>query len=258
MKNQALPQSNLYGYFRRTNRPMLKRIYQVIWGFLIVWCSSCATISYTPAVSLDISPRTIRKTVQIDKFTDSTSQRDRKNGFGKFAVTNDKSLIGGLDLEVTKAITYDFSTNAVFKEAGRRVENPDFYLRGTIRRYKGITSMNQYTKTSYILFCSGLLIGPIAPVFYLGLIPYATILCGVPANKTQSEVEIEIQLLDNHKVVVSRYTAKAENHFSSSAYRNTTTQLPNFTNKVLTEVVAKLRAQLLAEADKLEAIHSEN
>ena len=223
----------------------------ILWLFLVCF-SSCVTISYTPSVRLDLSPKTIQKIVQIDKFLDSTAIKSHKNGYGKFAITNKKSFTGELDLEITKAIIFDFSTNAVFKEAGRKVDNPDYYLKGIIRKFKGHVTTNGYTKASTILLYPSAIAGAFSPILYLGVVPYFTLLLGVPAEKTKAEVEIEIQIYDRNNKMVGKYKAKAEKHFSSSIYKNARFGLPNVTNKVLTEVVAKLREQIISDVASLE------
>lgn len=112
--------------------------------FSLTILSSCITISYSPKVSLEVAPRTIHKSIQIDKFVNQISERDRRSGQRKLSVTNQKALVSELGLEVANAIAADFAMNGVFKSAGRKVENPDFYLKGSIKKFKGEVHNNAY------------------------------------------------------------------------------------------------------------------
>jgi len=59
----------------------------------VLFLSSCATVSYNPWISLDVSPTTIHKTVLIEKFVDNSPEADRKNPFMGMSLTNKKALV---------------------------------------------------------------------------------------------------------------------------------------------------------------------
>ena len=74
----------------------------------------CASISYTPKIVLDVSPKTIKKTVRVENLVDNIDPKTKQKPVAGYSVTNKESLAGNLSVEVTNAIIEDFNTNGVF------------------------------------------------------------------------------------------------------------------------------------------------
>jgi hypothetical protein len=223
----------------------VKLLLSTVWALLIL--SSCATLSYTPKVSLDVSPKTIPKSLQVEKFTDKSPAEDTKNPFMGSSITNLESLSSNLDLEVTNAIISDFNTNAVFKQAGRRIEEPDYILKGTIKRFYGKTGINNYGKVSFVMALATLIVLPAVddPVAAVGFIPLMLWYTGIPISNNSSNIEIELALYNKNGELVNTYAAKAYIKTSTNLYKNKSLALPTLTNRVFSDVVMRLRTQIL-------------
>lgn len=215
--------------------------------------ASCSTISYVPKVSLDSSPKTINKSVQVDKFKDSSPIEDRKNPFLGLSVTNEESMASGLDLEVTNAVVSDFSVNGLFKQISRRVENPDFVLKGEIKKFTGKAQLNNFAKISWVAGLAAIIAAPAAnePLIFLGAVPILSWYFGVPISKNTSEIEIEMSLYDKNNNLISTYTGKSGNLISTSMYYNKVFAVPSMTNKTFSMAIMQIREQILKDIDKL-------
>jgi hypothetical protein len=225
-------------------------------GLVIIVCiflASCAKISYSPKVSLDISPETIKKTVQVEKFTDSSPSGDREDPFSGASITNEDALVAALNLEVTNAIISDFSTNALFSSISRRVENPDYIMKGEIKKFKGHTGMNTYAKIAFALSLGGSLIGSLTlspEVILVAQIPLVLSYFGIPISLNESEIEITISLYDKNNNLIKTYSARATEENHESMYVQQALALPSQTNRTFSAVVKQLREQILVDIKK--------
>ena len=216
--------------------------------------SSCASISYSPKISLDVSNKTINKTVQIDKLVDITESSYTKNPFGGLSVTNKEALQNSLDLEVTNAIVTDFSTNGVFKQVSRRVDNPDIIIKGEIRKFYGISKLNTFFKISYFGSIAILTVAVVAqstPLLIASAATIAPLYLGVPISKNTSEVEITLKAYNSKGDLLGTYSASVIDDNSSNMYKNKALALPSMTNRVFSKTIMEIRNQIIEDYDKL-------
>jgi len=199
----------------------------------IAFFTSCVTISYTPKVSLDICPKSINKTVMVDKFKDNTPEKDRKNPFAGFSVTNEKALSNDLSIEVTNAVISDFSTNSLFKQISRRIENPDFVMKGEIRKFMGKSRMTTF--------------GIISMCTYIGVLTWYF---GVPIRANETEMELVVSIFNSKGELVGTYSGKYKDKELASMYKNTALALPSQTNKSFSNAVSQIRDQILNDISK--------
>jgi hypothetical protein len=203
--------------------------------FCIILVNSCATVSYSPNVRLDLSPLTIKKSLEIAKFVDNTPEKDKRNPFNGFSVTNKKALVSELSIEVTNAIVYDFSTNAVFKQCSRRIENPDFIMKGEIKRFLGKSRMTKY--------------GLISMCTYVGILTWYF---GLPVRVNETEMQLVISIYDSKQNLVGAYTSNFKDRQLSSIYKDKTAALLTLTNKSFSSAVQQIRDQILVDIAKYE------
>ena len=214
----------------------------------------CVTISYTPKVSLDVSSRTIIKSVSIEKFKDISPIEDCEKPFCGLSVTSKESLSNDLDIEVTNAITTDFAINSVFKEISRRVETPDYIMKGEIIKFKGVSELSKLAKASLgIFFVSDILLSATGkPIFLIGCTPVLAWYFGLPVRINTSEIELKVYLYDLNGILIGTYSGKSKIKSSSSMYNYNTLAVPSQTNKAFSEAVNKIREQILNDISKLE------
>ncbi len=199
----------------------------------VFFLASCATVSYSPKVSLDVSPKTINKTVLIEKFVDEVPDADRKNPFLGTSLTNKKALTNDLSIDVTNAVTTDFSNNAVFKTVSRKVDSPDYIIKGVIKRFNGQTKMTNFgtiTALSYVGVCTWLF--PIS----------------IMVNKTN--VALELSIYDNKGQLIGTYAGQNGIVIRSNLYNNKQKAIVAETDKSFSSVVAQIREQILNDAPK--------
>ncbi len=220
-----------------------------------IFTVSCSTISYSPKLTLDVSPKTIQKSVQVEKFIDSSPLEDKQNPFLGLSVTNQESLSGELNLEVTNAIISDFSVNAVFSSISRKLEKPDYLMKGEIIKFNGKSTLNNYAKASYVMALAAFIIAPIAaePLVYLGTIPLFTWYLGIPISNNTSEISIVIKLYDKNNLLVGTYQNDISSRKSSNMYNNRSLAVPSMTNKLFSEAIQNIRMQIIQDIDKLNA-----
>ena len=118
---------------------MFKKLIVIVLTLLV---SGCATISYKPSVSLPVSSKTIKATVQINTFDDKTPSDDKDGKVGGVSATAPDTLSGNLSDEVTSAVLTDFSNELIFDTIKRKVDNPDYIMKGTINRFYGKAGIN--------------------------------------------------------------------------------------------------------------------
>lgn len=216
--------------------------------------TSCTTISYIPKVSLDVSPKTINSTVQVDKFTDLSPEADRNNPFMGLSVTNPEAMSSNLDVEVANAVASDFATSGLFKYASRRVDNADFVIKGEIKRFYGKSQPNTFGYISTAVGMVSLVVAPAAnqPLILLGTAPIFAWYFGVPIQKNTAEVEITLKVYDKGNNLVGTYTGRAVEKTSMSLYKNATMATPTLTNTVFSRVMQQIREQIIADSNKFE------
>lgn len=227
---------------------------QSLFATLLIFTTSCSTISYAPKVSLDVSPKSINKAVQIDKFIDSSPVADRKNPFGGVSVTNKDALSNELDIEVTNAIVSDFATNAVFKQVSRKIDNPDYIIKGEIIKFSGKSEPNEFAKFSFGLAMASLFIAPIAhnSSLYLGTVPLYSCYLGLPVSRNTADIEIILKLYDRNNNLIGTYSGKANDKMSTSMYKNKMLAVPTLTNKTFSSAVMQIREQILEDLGSIE------
>lgn len=227
---------------------------KIVFGTIVILTASCNTISYVPKVSLDVSPKSINKTVQIEKFIDSSPISDRKNPFGGFSVTNTEALSNELDVEVTNAIVADFSTNGLFKQVSRRIDNPDYIIKGEIIKFSGKSEINDFAKFTMGLAVVSMIMASIKdnPNYLLGILPVYSWYLGVPISKNTASIEIEMKLYDKNNFLIGTYTGKTAETKSSSLYKNKSLAVPTLTNKAFSSVIMQIREQILNDISILE------
>lgn len=206
-------------------------------GFLFfgLIISSCSTVSYTPRISLDMSPKTIKKSVTVEKFVDNTSEKDKENPFTGYSVTNGEALTSDLSIEITNAIISDFHTNAVFKDISRRIDNPDFTMKGEINKFKGTSKMTTY---GIVSLCS--------------LVGVYTWFFGMPIHKNETDVEIVISVYNSNNELIGKYSGTYSDKILGTLYKNKSLGLLNQTNKSFSNVVSDIRQQILNDISKYE------
>lgn len=217
--------------------------------------SACATISYTPKISLDVCPNTINKSVQFEKLIDRSPAEDRRNPFSGSSVTNDESLSSTLDLVITNEIISDFSNNGLFSKVSRKVENPDLYIRGEIRRFAGKYSLNAFGTvwllgSTVFVFTAPLQSGnssSVSPVAYASLFLLATPFLGIPMNKVNTDVEIELRIFDRNQNQLGTYVGHFKENINSSIYKNKQLAVPSMTNKAFSGAIGQIRNKILMD-----------
>jgi hypothetical protein len=199
----------------------------------VLFASSCATVSYSPWVSLDVSPKTINKTVLVEKFVDNVPESDRKNPFTGFSVTNKKALVNDLSIDVTNAVTADFSNNAVFRTVSRKIDSPDYVIKGEIIRFKGQTKMTNYAKISMFS--------------YVGIVTW---LFPIPMTVNSTDVELVLSIYDNKGQLVGKYSGQNDFKARSNMYNNKQNAIGAETDKTFGIALSQIREQILQDAPK--------
>lgn len=207
------------------------KVLSVMMAVLVM--QSCATISYNPKISLDVSPKTIEGSLMVEKIVDNTPIEDRKNPFSGFSVTNEQSLINDLSIEVSNEIVSDFSNNAVFSKVSRSIKNPDYILEGEMTKFMGRTKLTTYGLISFIT-----IIGVITWYF------------GLPVQKMEVEMDITLRLLDGNRNLIGTYSGTASGFDRVSMYNNIALKTPNQTNKEFSNVIANIREQIIKDLTK--------
>ena len=191
---------------------------------------SCATISYTPKIALDVSPKTIKKTIQIENLIDKMDIKSKQKPFGGYSVTDESSLAGALSLEVTNAIVEDFNANGVFSKISKREENPDFTIKGEILNFKG----KYRPTTAYWLTI------PIDLIWFFG----------VPVMKDEIDIQIKLSVFDKSGKLVGEYYGNSNSSKLYSMYNNGMLGLPVRTNRGFTEAISQIREKIIFDIDK--------
>ena len=147
----------------------------------------CRSISYSPELSLGVSPTVIHATVLLEDFRDETPPRDHMQRFLQLVPTEPGSLSGSLATHVTNEILSDFQRNHVFKTISKLQDEPDLLLSGAIRRFHAVSGILLYTL-------------PIDVLWYLGL----------PCCRDEGHVELHMVLRRPDGTLVAEYEGSSE------------------------------------------------
>ncbi|HMQ05676.1 MAG TPA: hypothetical protein PKC30_00160 [Saprospiraceae bacterium] len=217
--------------------------------FILFVSVSCTSISYIPTVTLDVSPVTINKSLQIDKFDNLTPESDHKNPFSGIAATNPDALSGALDLQVPNAITWDFSNNQVFLDVKRNLDNPDYVMKGEILRFRG--KYRPSTFNYVISVVGGVGLGMFnateEPAYLILAVPALLQFAGLPVQKLYTEIELRVHIFDRDGQKINTYTGKASDSTYRNIYTNVAFTVPSHTNKSFNKVVQQIRDQVIAD-----------
>lgn len=213
---------------------MIKKYLFVIYLFCcVLFLSSCATVSYSPWISLDVSPTTIHKTVLIEKFVDNSPEADCKNPFMGMSLTNKKALVNDLSIDVTNAVTADFSNNALFTTVSRKIDNPDYIIKGEIVKFKGMTKMTNY--------------GKITLFSYVGIVTW---IFPVPLSVNKTDVELILSVYNNKGELIGKYTGQNDTILRSNMYNNKQGAILAETDKSFSNAIMQIRESILKDAAK--------
>jgi len=193
--------------------------------------TGCASISYQPSLSLEMSTKTIDAVVQINTFVDISPFTDKEKVVAGISVTESNTLVGKLSTEVTNAVVNDFSINGVFKKIGKRIDSPDLILSGEIYRFYGKSKINTL----------GWVTLPINLLWYFGL----------PIYSFDGEVLILVKIHNVSGDLLGEYTGKAMFNEKKSIYSNQMLALPTKVNRIFGQAILQIRDQIIADADKL-------
>ena len=197
--------------------------------------SGCTSVTYKPGLSLEKSPVKIKARAQVEAFSDHSPATDKDRRIGGVSATEPKTLAGDLATEVTNAVINDFSINGVFQEVGKSVDNPDFVVRGEIRKFYGKAGINSFGWMTYP-------VNVLAPVWLLGL----------PVNSSEGAVDIVLTISRPDGTLVGQYAGQAKFSDTYSVYSGETLAVGTRLNKAFNEAIEKIRAQILADEDKFQ------
>ena len=199
----------------------------------LILVGGCTSISYKPSLSLGPSPVTIHRKVQVDSFRDESPPRDKGRKVGGTSATEPGTMAGDLAAEVTNAVLTDFNNNAVFETIRARVEDPDLIMRGTIRRFYGHAAPNA-------LFWATI---PVDFIWFFGL----------PIQSDKGEVDLEVQLYRPDGTLVSTYGGRSEFSGMYTMYNNPVLGIGTRLNRAFDDAISQIRAQIVADAGRLNA-----
>ena len=217
----------------------------------LILLTSCSTIDYKPTISLQTCPKTIKKSVQMEKLVNKCPATDSIDPSMGLAITSRKYMPSDLDLALTHEIMNDFNNNALFSHISKRTDNPDLYIRGEINGFYGKSGMTTFGRVSYYL-AMGSVIAVAAtnqPLFFLGCAPFYSAFLGVPLGYNESGISITLRIYDKDNKLLGTYTATEKVYESQSIYENQMA-LSNLTNQTLTKVMQQIRDKILADEGK--------
>jgi hypothetical protein len=192
-------------------------------------------VTYKPGLSLEKSPARIKAKAQVESFSDHPPATDKDRRIGGVSATEPKTLAGDLATEVTNAVINDFSINGVFQEVGKSVDNPDFIVKGEIRKFYGKAGINSFGWMTYP-------VNVLAPIWLLGL----------PVNSSEGAVDIVLTISRPDGTLVGQYAGQAKFADTYSVYSGETLAVGTRLNKAFNEAIERIRAQILADEDKFQ------
>lgn len=147
----------------------------------------------------------------------------------------------------------DFSRNKVFKQVGAVVDNPDYFIRGEIKKFSGKNSFTNYgTVAAYSSFaiCIFWLANP--ELFFLEFIPLFPALFGAPTRKNTTEIEIVLTIHDKNNRIIGTYIGNSSDKKHVNIYENYKIEINNFTNISFTNAIKQIRNQIINDIEKIE------
>ncbi|TAE60404.1 MAG: hypothetical protein EAZ47_11480 [Bacteroidetes bacterium] len=197
----------------------------------MVLLHSCSVISYSPKISLPPSSKTIPKVVMVETLTDESPEDDKTNKFATITLTSRQSFTTNVETEVTLALVNEFIVNGVFQQVSRQVANPDYIIKGKIKRFVARAGYTDYGIISEIT-----------------VLPVVTWLFGMPIRKHNSVVDLTLEVYTPKGQLVGTYSAQETELNRYSLYGpNNTLAINNQANRTLSKAVQKIREQILAD-----------
>jgi len=235
---------------KQTNMRFLLRLLSLIYISVLF---SCTPLRYTPRVTLSPCEETINRKIEVKKFIDLSPLKDKKAKIDKYTITSDLSLSDSLDNLITNAIVSDFSENNLFAQVGRDVYEPDFILKGEVRKFSGLQTDSGFSATIGILsigtvIAGGIIDAPVAVLAALGIVfvPYL----GFTLGKHTSDVEIVVRVYDKNNNLIGEYEGKSSNSQKYSAYKNfKVTDLHRLLNEDFSKAIEQIRNQIIKDKD---------
>jgi len=169
----------------------------------------------------------------VEKFKDNTPEKDNNIPFAGISVTNKGSITTELSLGVTNAIIEDFSKNVLFSEISRRLDNPDFIMKGEINRFMG---KSRLTKYAIISMCT-----------YFGA---ATWFFGIPVRANETNIEIVISIYNSKGILIGTYSGICKDKKISSIYFNISYAIPSQTNQSFSDAISQIRDKIVKDISK--------
>jgi hypothetical protein len=216
---------------------------------------SCATIIYTPKISLPGINETINKSVKVIQFIDSSPLKDKKTNFSRASITSPTSYSGELDFETTELIVTNFAKSGLFKTINSYMNEPDYVMKGEIKKFSGFNRANNFTNISSTFFVgsitTALLVGE--PIILLGAVPFISVYFGVPTGEIITEVDLTIRLYDKNNSLVGTYEGKSKQSKITSVYKNKGVLFwHSLMNKTLNDAVMQTRQKIVTDKNLLE------
>ena len=197
---------------------------------VLLFITSCTSISYLPSLTLETSTHTIDAVVQVDNFVDKSPFTDKEKVIFGISLTDENTLVGNLTTGVTNAVVNDFSMNGVFKRVGKKIDEPDLIIKGEIYRFYGKSKLTSL----------GWLTIPINIIWFLGL----------PIYSFDGEVTIIVSIYSVNGDLLGNYTGKASFSEGKSIYNNQMFALPTKVNRIFNQSISQIRDQIIADAHK--------
>ncbi|TLY21623.1 MAG: hypothetical protein E6K68_05595 [Nitrospirae bacterium] len=206
-----------------------KPVHLVVVAFCLSGVMGCMSIAYTPTLSLDRSPQTIKGRLLVEELIDETPREDHERRFFGVSATEPGAIAGTLSTLVTNALVDDLQRNKVFNEVTKSSEHPDLVLSGEIRRF--------YGKSGALWFTI-----PIDLLWFLGL----------PCCFDSGEVKLLITLSTPVGKAIGRYEASSEFGGVYTLYNNRQFAIGTNLNRAFGEVVREIRDKILRDKAKLD------
>ena len=210
---------------------------------------------YTPKVTLEASNGTINKRVQIEKFIDSSPIKDKSTPFGGVSLTSNKPTPLNLESEVANAVVLDFSVNGLFQQASRKMDNPDFVMKGEILKFMCRSESSDYAKVAWLAGVSSIAAALIVkePLILLGATPCLIAYSGIRTGNTTIEIELVVNLFDKKNSLIGTYKGRSNYKKTNSMYNYPgSLGLNKLTNQCFSDAVHQIREQIVRDKVKLE------
>ncbi len=227
---------------------------------------------YHPSVRLQSSPKSINKTVRVEKFVDlsDTIKYEALHKKPLKGAKNSKKAFESYNFEneVTNAIISDFSAKGIFKNIGRNVDNPDFVLKGEIKKFTLSCNQNTLFKicawswfgtytVNPIISIISIVSQPVPSPIYVLAIPSVAVLTTIPFLAGAStghpvmEVEIIVSLYDKKNNLIGTYIGKDEAGYTDKLFKVNSKTYPDRANAIFSNVVGQIQEQIQKDINRL-------